>query len=148
MIDIVNWIIGFFSFAFTDIASPECTNNANSEELDVVRYFELWWVNATLPLLLMLPFVVKLRSCDRHPKFNKDKTIQTLAIIANITYMYAISTALEPWDCREAAPGIFRNDHDPEMGCFSTPLQLYLHSMDIHDYIRKPFVCVLLFRSE
>ena len=111
VLEVVDWVLGIFSFAFVDLASPECAVGGS------MHYAERWWVSATAPLIFMLPFVVKLCTLDRFCGFSRERSIHTLIVLLTITYVYAISTALEAWDCREYEDGKWRLEGDPTLEC-------------------------------
>ena len=111
VLKIAHWVLGVFSFAFADLSSPECSVGGAEQ------YPQRWWFSAVAPLLAMLPFAVKLCVLDRREGFRREKTIHTLVVLATITYVHAMSAAMEPWDCREYADGTWRLDGDPNLQC-------------------------------
>ena len=104
VLEIMKWVLGFFGFAFADLANPDCIGAGG------YRPAEEWFFKSLFPLAFLLPFVVKLLVLDRWAFFSREKTIQTLVLLLTITYIYAISTAMEVWDCRPYNDGKMRLD--------------------------------------
>jgi hypothetical protein len=111
-----NVIISIMSFNFMELSTPECSTGGLS-------YLERWSLKAFSPLMLMAPFVALagiscLLTCGYCCGALRLRALSTLSVIASITFIWGIASAMEVWVCSKGAvSGDYRLDAAPEIEC-------------------------------
>ena len=92
------------------LASPECSTGS-------FGYSQRWWLSATIPFMLMAPFVLMFG-------VSQSKAVHSIMVVLAISYIFAISTAMEAWVCRKyGKDGTFHLVAYPDITCDASDLR-------------------------
>ena len=63
-------------------------------------YSERWWVATTIPFMLMVPFAI-VWLVNAELSSSRSKAVHSIMVVLAISYVFAISTAMEAWVCHD-----------------------------------------------